>query len=191
MTPVTALAPRTLWPVALAGGAALMLGAWLWPQANSPGMYRLVLHAPVQPGAFYLSAWNEGDVFAAVDARDPKPLVFTRHAIEHDGCSWTGLESLEPLTATTYHYSYEETVDSCRLGAVPFVKTPRAGFVTLERADSDTSPTELAGEQSATELPDPAGIDDDDDCDCQVFDEDDADDSEARDVVEVDTVEVL
>ena len=65
---VTALGPRSVLAGVLVGSAALALGALFIPRAvagQAPGMYRLVLHAPEQEGAFYISAWAEGEVFAS------------------------------------------------------------------------------------------------------------------------------
>src|SRR5206468_1208926 len=111
---LVALGPRTLLPVALVGGAALAGGALLWPQHVAPTTYRLLLHAPAESSAFYLSAWNEGEVYVDHDARNRRTLVFTRRADEHDGCTWLGTERLVPLAPTLYHYSYDETILACR-----------------------------------------------------------------------------
>jgi hypothetical protein len=149
---LVALGPKAALPVVLAGGAALALGALFIPQAPPPsGMYRLVLHAP-DPGDFYVSAWSEGDVLVAHDARDGKPLTFTRRAEEHDGCNWLGTERLVPIAPRVYHYSYEETILSCRPDAFPFRKTPRNGIVTVEPFDGVGGPTALNAVQEPAKV---------------------------------------
>jgi hypothetical protein len=149
---LVALGPRTLLPVALVGSAALVGGALLWPAATSPGIYRLSLHAPIQPNAFYLSAWNEGEVLVDHDGHDRKEIVFTRRGDEHDGCTWLGIERLNPLAYNVYHYTYEERILSCRPGARPFRKTPRAGIVTVEKADRGGELTAITGVQPPADL---------------------------------------
>ena len=85
---LVALGPKSVATGVLVGGAALALGALFLPRAvaSAPpsGMYRLVLHAPEQRGAFYVSVWAEGDVFVANN--DAKNLTFVRRGDEHDGC---------------------------------------------------------------------------------------------------------
>src|SRR4051794_29633912 len=54
---LVALGPKSVVAGVLVGGAALALGAIFIPHAaasSNPGMYRLVLHAPEESGAFYL-----------------------------------------------------------------------------------------------------------------------------------------
>ncbi|MDB4970457.1 MAG: hypothetical protein JWN44_6146 [Myxococcales bacterium] len=135
---VTALGPKSVLAGVLVGSAALALGALFIPHAvagQGPGMYRLVLHAPEEAGAFYVSAWAEGEVFAGHDASDKKSVTYTRRGDEHDGCSWLGTEKLTPISARVYAYSYAETILSCTPDAVPYRKTPRTGIVTLEKWD--------------------------------------------------------
>jgi hypothetical protein len=161
---LVAYGPRTLLPVMLVGGAAIAGGALLWgPRLHAPSAYRLTLHAPVDSNAFYLSAWNDGEVFIDHDARDRKPVVFTRRGDENDGCTWVGTERLIPIAVNAYHYSYEETILSCRPGATPFAKTPRAGIVTVEAADG-AALTALAGVQPAGEVWNAIAVDNDEDC---------------------------
>jgi hypothetical protein len=191
MTPVTALATRSLGPLALFGGAALWLGVWLWPTAGGAAMYRLVLHAPEQDGACYVSAWSDGDVFASIDPRHAQRLEFRRHGLQHDGCSWTGVETLEPLTPGAYHYLYREIIDSCDPDAVPYDKTPRVGLVTLERVEGTVAATDREADQAPMDLPSTVGDDDDDDCDCQVSDEDEGDDDGDQIQVSVHDVELI
>lgn len=142
---LVALGPRTVLPVLLAGGAALALGALFLPGAeHGSGMYRLVLHAPEEPRSFYLSAWADGgEVLVAHDGSDHRAIVFTRRGDEHDGCSWLGTERLVPIAPRVYHYTYRETILSCRPDARPFRRTPRNGIVTVEEYDGRGAPTPL------------------------------------------------
>lgn len=173
---LTALGPRTVLPVVLVGGAALALGALFLPhEASAPARYRLVLHAPELRGAFYLSAWNDGDVIVAHDASDHQPITFTRRGQEHDGCAWLGTERLVPIGSRAYHYTYSETILSCQPDARPFVKTPRTGIVTVEAAPAEAGPpTALNGIQPPGDLWNEVA---DNDCD-DVADFDDDDDAE-------------
>lgn len=169
---LVALGPKTVLPLVLVGGAAIALGALLLPhEATGPAMYRLTLHAPAEPGNFYLSAWSGGDVFVGHDAGDRRPLTFTRRGDEHDGCSWMGTEQLVPIGPRAYQYSYGETILSCRPGAVPFRKTPRTGIVTVEKYGGVAMPTAFSGVQPAAELWN--GVDDD--CDAEEVADDLAD----------------
>ena len=77
---LVALGPKSVVAGVLVGGAALALGALFLPRAiaapAATGMYRLVLHAPEESGAFYISAWTEGDVFVASTGQ--KTITFVR-----------------------------------------------------------------------------------------------------------------
>jgi hypothetical protein len=153
---LVALGPRTVLPVLLVGGAALALAGVFVPRAEpAPHLYRLVLHAPEGPGFVYLSAWSDGaEVLAAHDASDHRAMVFTRRADEPDGCSWLGTERLVPIGARLYEYTYRETLLACRPDARPYVKTPRAGLVTVERYEGEGTPTALSAVQAPV-LPQP------------------------------------
>jgi hypothetical protein len=182
---LVALGPRTVLTGVLVGGAALALGALFLPGAaasSAPGMYRLVLHAPEEPGAFYVSAWAEGDVFVA--SRDQKSITFVRRGDEHDGCTWQGTERLTRLNASMYAYDYAETILSCRPDAVPFRKTPRTGIVTVEKWGGPATATALMGIQAPGDLWNPTADNDvdveDHDCDCDA-DRADVDDDAVED----------
>lgn len=152
---LVALGPKSVLTGVLVGGAALALGALFVPHATAssgPGMYRLVLHAPEEPGAFYVSAWAEGDVFVA--RSDAKTLTFVRRGDEHDGCTWQGTERLTRLAGQLYAYDYSETILSCRPDASPYRKTPRTGIVTIEKADGPATATPLMGIQAAGDVDD-------------------------------------
>jgi len=179
---LVALGPKSVAAGVLVGGAALALGALFLPRAvaSAPpsGMYRLVLHAPEQRNAFYVSVWAEGDVFVADN--NAKSITFVRRGDEHDGCTWQGTERLNRLSAGVYAYEYSEQILACRPDARPFVKTPRTGIVTAEKWDGAATATALTGIQAPGALWNPSDVDDDSDEHCQAdeADEDDIEDTE-------------
>ncbi len=181
---LVALGPKTVATGVLVGSAVLALGALFLPRAvasTSPsGMYRLVLHAPEESGAFYVSAWAEGDVFVATN--DEKQLTFVRRGDEHDGCTWQGTERLTRMKPSLYAYDYSEQILSCRPDAVPFKKTPRTGIVTVERWDGPATATARTGIQAPGNLWNTAMNDVDVDDDEHCTDDDDTED--ATDVAE-------
>jgi hypothetical protein len=163
----------------LVGGAALALGALFLPRAvaSTPGMYRLVLHAPEESRAhFYVSAWADGDVF--VTNADAKSLTFVRRGDEHDGCTWQGTERLTRLSTGVYAYDYKETILSCHPDANPFDKTPRSGIVTVERWNGPATPTAMNAIQAPGNLWNPTAMNDSDGDDDMVADVDDVEDAE-------------
>jgi hypothetical protein len=93
--------------------------------------HRLVLHAPVHCGEFYLTAWRHGPVrVPAGDAADT--LTFRTRAELDDGCRWVSTETLVPISATRYAYAYEDHMVSCEPGAEPaYIPTPRTGYVDV------------------------------------------------------------
>jgi len=178
---VVALGPKTVATGVLVGGAALALGALFLPRAvaSAPlgaeaSMYRLVLHAPRESGAFYVSAWAEGDVFVAHN--DQKNLTFVRRGDEHDGCTWQGTERLTKMSAGVYAYDYSEQILSCRPDAQPFRKTPRTGVVTVEKWDGPATATALVGVQAPGDLWNVSANDVDTDEHCDA--DDDVEDAE-------------
>ncbi len=94
-------------------------------------MHRLALDAPIEPNAIYLTAWEDGDVWMPLDPTLHQTITFTTRATISDGCRWMGTEILEPLDESHYSYSYDETILECAPDAVPYVKTPRVGLVTV------------------------------------------------------------
>src|ERR1700674_3963655 len=90
--------------VAIAG-AALAFGALVETQAQP--IHRLLLHAPLEAGAAYLSAWLDGEVRIAI-GDELRPITFTMRAEVSDGCRWLGTETLIPIDARTFRYSYDE-----------------------------------------------------------------------------------
>lgn len=116
------------------GGLLLAGSLWL-PRGEAARPHRevrLVLHAVSEPDAVYLSWWRDGDVRVELEPGDLPPMVFTVRAWVDDGCHWKGIETLEPIGARRYAYSYQETLLHCRPGATPYYKTPRTGVVTVE-----------------------------------------------------------
>ena len=89
------------------------------------------LHARAQPGAIYLSMFGQGDERVAFDGKRGA-RTFETVLWAPDGCYWRGTERLVPIDERRYRYSYDETLLRCQPGAVPYVKTPRQGIVTLE-----------------------------------------------------------
>jgi hypothetical protein len=100
--------------------------------ADSHRQVRLVLHAVSEPDAVYLSWWRDGDVRVELEPGELPGMMFTCRAWFDDGCQWKGIETLEPIDARHYAYSYDETLLRCRPGARPYRKTPRTGIVTVE-----------------------------------------------------------
>jgi hypothetical protein len=92
--------------------------------------YRLVLEAPELPHAIYLTAWHHGDVFVTMRG-EPRPITFKTKAYISDGCHWMGIETLTPAGSDHYAYTYDEEILSCEPGAIPAIKTPRTGTVTI------------------------------------------------------------
>ena len=99
---------------------------------DSHRQVRLVLHAVSEPDSIYLSWWRDGDVRVELEPGELPGMMFTCRAWVDDGCQWKGIETLEPIDARHYAYSYEEVTLRCRPGAVPYRKTPRTGIVTVE-----------------------------------------------------------
>ena len=93
-------------------------------------MHRLVLDAPVEPHAIYLTAWEDGDVMMPLDTSDLHTITFTTQAMIA-GCHWQATETLDPIDAKHFAYSYDETILSCEPDATVWYKTPRTGIVTI------------------------------------------------------------
>lgn len=126
--------------LAVVGGLtlALALGASATTRAHAPTshltVHRLALHAPVLPDALYLTAWSMGDVYISRDDAHPQPMVFENKAELDDGCLWMGIETLSPIDANTYRYTYDEKILGCEPGCEPgYIKTPRVGIATVEQ----------------------------------------------------------
>ena len=119
-------------------GAAVAVGIAALPSPHHDGhRIRLTLDAPPSQYAntTYLSVFTEGgDVTIATDYDDLIPIRFETRAEYIDGCRWLGTETLTPIDATHYAYSYEEERLSCPSGApyVDVIYTPRQGVVTVE-----------------------------------------------------------
>jgi hypothetical protein len=116
------------------GGAtlALAVAAMLPAHHAHRTSHRLSLSAPELPEAIYISAWAHGDLTITRDDSNLTPLEITSRARIPDGCTWLGIEILKPIDARHYSYSYDETILSCEPDAIPYIKTPRVGLVTVE-----------------------------------------------------------
>ncbi len=114
---------------ALAATAGLLGMLALGAAREETVVRRLVLHAPEQANAIYLTAWHRGDIFIEVPAHESRGLTFTVRALVSDGCEWLATERLVPAGGDVYTYSYDEQIVSCAQGAVPALKTPRTGLV--------------------------------------------------------------
>lgn len=110
----------------------LLLAALAFAPRSHEVTHRLALHAPVQPHAFYLSAFIDGDVTLTFPDDELVPVTFRMRAEMTDGCRWEGLEKLTPLDEHTFAYDYSETILSCEPGADPALKTPRSGLVSVD-----------------------------------------------------------
>jgi hypothetical protein len=102
--------------------------------------FRLQLHVPDQ-GGIYFSAWDGNDVIRASDASDGKVVVYRRRYHWMDHCNWVATETLTPINARKYKYTYRETPVSCAAGATASTNatTPRDGTVTVHPI-SDNKP---------------------------------------------------
>lgn len=108
-------------------------GAAVYGQLSpEPVTKRLVLHAVDQPNAIYLTAFRDKQLTMTFDDGELRPLRFEVRAQIFDGCRWLGVETLTPIDDKTFSYDYSETVLECLEGAVPALKTPRTGLVTVE-----------------------------------------------------------
>lgn len=113
--------------IALGGLLLAATVATVKPKAET---HRLVLHAPRQCGAFYLTAFRHGEALVPI-ADDQATLTFRMRADLNDGCRWQATETLVPISAKRYSYRYEERLLSCEPDALPYVKTPRTGYVDV------------------------------------------------------------
>ena len=101
-------------------------------RSKQPHVHHLALHAVAQPGALYLTAWRHGPVSVAIEGTKLVPLTFSTLASVDDGCRWEATETLVPRDRHSYAYRYDETIIDCDPGAIPYLKTPRTGVVTIE-----------------------------------------------------------
>ena len=113
-------------------GAVVAAALAFAPRAHSHVYeHRLVLSAPIEADATYLSVFTMGGP-VTIGSHEPglEPIGFETRAYLSDGCRWLGIETLWPIDATHYSYRYEEAILSCEPGATPARKTPRTGIVT-------------------------------------------------------------
>jgi hypothetical protein len=116
---------------AVAGAAGLVAMLAISPCKSAATVQRLELHAPKEPGALYLTAWDQGDVFVKLTDGKSRALKFQTHAFINDGCEWLATERLVPTGPNRYAYSYDEEILSCQPDATPARKTPRTGYVVV------------------------------------------------------------
>jgi len=115
------------------GALLLSAGAIYAASTDQSVTHRLVLHTTEEPGAIYLSEWKARDVVKATfDDGELRPITFHMTADMFDGCRWRATETLVPIDETTFSYDYSETILGCAEGAVPMIKTPRTGIVTID-----------------------------------------------------------
>jgi len=115
------------------GALLLAAGSFAFKSGDAAApveMHRLVLDAPIEPHAIYLTAWEDGDVVMPLDTHDLHPITFTTQAMIA-GCRWQATETLDPIDSAHFAYSYDETILSCEPDATVWYKTPRTGIVTI------------------------------------------------------------
>ncbi len=128
---------------ALLAAAALAIAAFAHrPHAATrvaPTHHRLTLHAQSLERAIYLTVFAEGRVqthdwdLRTIDvASEGQTLRFSTRARISDGCLWEGNERLVPIDSKSYAYSYDERIIECEPDAIPAIKTPRTGIVTVD-----------------------------------------------------------
>ena len=122
--------------MAAVAGAALAVGVIAAPSPHRCGdhvVQRLELHAYEQPGAYYATAFRDGDVFVTLHDGEAKPLVFKHRVYSPfgDRCHWLATEKLYPEGPHRYLYTYDEEILSCAPGATPSLRTPRTGYVVV------------------------------------------------------------
>ena len=111
------------------GGA--LLGVGIGVKVATPDGSRLVLDAPKECGAIYLTRFDDGDIRMKLGTR-LQPMTFTNAARLDDGCRWVGIETLVPIDNKTFQYFYDEEMLGCEDGAVPrYRETPRRGLVHI------------------------------------------------------------
>jgi hypothetical protein len=115
------------------GTLLLSAGAIYAASTDHSVTHRLVLHTTEEPGAIYLSEWKvREDVKATFDDGELHTIQYRMTADMFDGCRWRATETLVPIDGNTFSYDYSETILGCADGAVPMIKTPRTGIVTVE-----------------------------------------------------------
>ena len=125
--------------LAIAGGVVLAVAAFARPSHphhhhSAVHQHRLTLHAPIDPREFYVTPFAEGSVNIMRDDEHLVPLVMRATTHYVDGCDWMGIDTLVPIDAHQYSYSYDERILSCEEGAIPAHKTPRTGYVVVDES---------------------------------------------------------
>ncbi|HUJ61591.1 MAG TPA: hypothetical protein VLX92_23965 [Kofleriaceae bacterium] len=118
--------------VVVGGAAAALALGFAGKPSSHLATHRLSLHAPVDPNAYYMTAFEHGDVTITRDDSDLRAFTITTRAEYVDHCTWLGIEHFVPETAHRYAYTYDEQILSCAPGATPAYKTPRSGYVTVD-----------------------------------------------------------
>jgi hypothetical protein len=128
--------------LAVVAGAALAVAAFVHrPHAAEmivQSHHRLTLHTETLPNAIYLTVFADGRVQHDDSALHSIDVIGEGHAMHfatrtmYYGCEWEGRESLVPIDAHSYAYSYDEQLIYCEPDARLTVKTPRTGIVTVD-----------------------------------------------------------
>ena len=82
--------------------------------------------------AIYLTAWAHGDVAISRDDAKLETITFETRGMIPDGSIWMGTETLVPIDANSYAYSYDETILETPPEGTRYIKTPRQGIVTVD-----------------------------------------------------------
>jgi hypothetical protein len=125
---------------------ALLAGFNTQPRAPSKEdvkRFRLELHLEAEEGGVYFTAWVDGDVIAAKDGSDGKPVTYRRKFYWSDGCRWEATERLVPTAANRYTYRYREAAVECPDGATPSASVTRSGHVIVHATDTSRPLTPL------------------------------------------------
>jgi hypothetical protein len=130
--------------LAVIAGATLAIAAFVHrPHAAERVVaqqhHRLTLHAPSLSNAYYLTVFARHHLqrttcdLQSIDVTgDDKTIDFSTKIHMYDGCLWEGVEHLSKIDDHTYSYSYDENILACEPDAVPALKTPRTGIVTVD-----------------------------------------------------------
>jgi hypothetical protein len=123
------------------GGAFLLASAGalisMRPQAPvaiaSTSGYQLVLNADREPYEleYFGSQWSNGPVLLDHNAADGRRVQFVHRFPFVDGCWWESTETLVPMNATQYRYTYTDRIVSCNEDANEGIPSTRTGTVNV------------------------------------------------------------